>query len=577
VADLRERAGPVLWCGYNSSVFRPHPFRRLSRVFAPPAAFAAAFVRSFRGGSTPLSAPADALQALQNQNSALQAEAARLQRSLSQIAPLQALQTALDSVPDGVLLCQNTGQITFNPAARALLGVSGTQVAFDLPADTLRYPSGQSVPPGALPWTRAALSRIPTDWTPYLVARDAHDLRPVEIAARPVSSGAVAIVRDVSLQKNAAAWEAQARATQQALAEAARRLSRTPDFQTACQVATDAALALLPPAVRPGARALLCTFDGQNQLLVLRAVSPDEGKKRPRRFADTLPPQFEFDAQSPLLWKVYLDRQIVASAAVDTDSLFAGAKERALLHFPPGAAHTVRSALMLPLLPGAAASGHLLLTSPLPGAFPPDTQNALALLAALSASALARAQSDALRHQQSDQFALLRQAALAAAARFENDTFADTVTRCAAAALGAVLCTLSLTDASDGPPPQPGHSPLRLWGTPPPDLASPSPEHGSAAPRCPCVRTTSTAVRRGQPSVQIAIPNPPLGECQWRAFGGQSGTHSALALPLRLDDKACGALTVFRQGSAPFSPQELALAETFAALASLALARLAAA
>lgn len=552
-------------------VFSPPPLRRLHRFLAPLVAFAAAFMRSFRRAPPFVSAPAEALHALHTQNSALQAEIARLQRSLPQREQLQFLQAAVNSVTDGVLLCDNAGQTTLNPAARSLLGLLGAGDLSDLPADTLRYPSGQSVPPGAFPWTRAALARIPADWTPYLLARDAHDLRSVEIAARPVPEGAVAVVRDISAQTNAAAWEAQARGTQQALAEAARRLARTPDFQALCQLAADAALALLPPAMRPGARAVLCTFGGQGQPIVLRAASPDEGKKRPRRYADTLPPLFEFDAQSPLLWKVYLDRQTVACADINNDPLFAGTHERALLQSPFQAAHTVRSALMLPLLPGAAASGHLLLTSPLPHAFAPDTQDALSLLASLTASLLARAQSDTLRHTQDDQLTLLRQAALAAATASGSDTFADTLTRCAAAALGASLCVLSLADPPPASPPTRVALPLRVWGTPPPDMASLRPEHGSAAPHCPCTRTTSTAVRRGLPAAQIAIPNPPLGECVWRAFGGQSGTHSALALPLRVHDTVRGALTVFRQGSAPFSPPEISLAETFAALASLAL------
>jgi len=555
-------------------VFSPHPIRRLHRFLAPPAAFAAAFVRSFRRAPRPASTPADAVRALQNQNSALQAELTRLEPLRAQAERLQFLQTVMDSAPDGVLVFQDTGQITLNPAARRLLDLPDTPAAPDFPADILRYPSGQSVPPGSLPWTRAALSRIPTDFAPYLLARDAHDLRPVEIAACPISSGAVAIVRDLSAQTNAAAWEAQARGTQQALADAARRLGRTPDFPTLCQVTTDTALALLPPAARPGARAVLCTFSGPAQPLTQRAASPDAGKKRPHRYADTLPAQFEFDAQSPLLWKVYLDRQIVASADVASDPLFAEPRARALLPSAPGTAHTTRSALMLPLLPGAAASGHLLLSSPLPDAFSPDTQDALALLAALSASVLARAQSDTLRHAQDDQLALLRQAALAASALSDSSAFADRLTRSAAAALGASVCTLSLVASPDSLSANTVNHPLRLWG-PPPETADFRPEHGSPAPCCPCTRTTSAAIRRGLPASQIAIPNPPLGECPWRAFGGQSGTHSALAVPLRRGERTCGALTAFRQGSAPFSPPELALAETFAALASLALERLA--
>jgi len=560
-------------CGYNTCVTDPPPFRRLHRLFAPYAAFVAAFVREYQRPSRAVSAPAQALQALHDQNRALQAEVVRWQLLPPPADQLLAWQTAVTIVPDGVLLCHPAGRITTNPAAQRLLGLADTQDAPDLPPDVLRYPSGQSVPPGAWPWTQAAQTQTSTDWTPYLVVQDTHAPRPIEIAVRPTSGGAVAIVRDMSAQIRAAAWETQARHTQGTLAEAARRLGRALEIETLCQITTDMALLLLPPRVRPDARALLCTFDGRNSPLLLRALSPDAGKKKPRRHADTLPPQFEFDAQSPLLWKVYLDRQLVVSADIGTDPLFAQPRERALLCSPRDTPPPAASVLMLPLLPGAAASGHLLLTSPLVDAFGADTQDALLLLSTVSASALARAHADALRREHADQFAALQQAALAACALSDTDAFADTLTHCAAAALGASLCTLSLTDAPPAPSPKAGGMSLRLWGTPPPDTALSVPIPGFPLARCACTRTTHQAVRRGVPAWQIGIPNPPLGECQWRVFGGQSGTHSALALPLRRDDTTLGALTVFRQGSAPFSPHEMGLTETFSALASLALER----
>lgn len=529
-------------------------------------------MRSFHRAPRAVSADTELQQSLQDQNRALQAETARLQALLPSYETLCSLQTAVDTVSEGIVLCDSAGQITLNPAARALLGLPGAPAPSEMPPDLLRYPSGQSVPPGALPWVRAALTRLPTDYAPYAVDRNTHDLRPVEIAARPVPDGAVATVRDLSAQAHAADAQAQAGGARQALADAAHRLSRTSDFQSLCQIAADAALTLLPPAALSGARALLCTFSGQGQPLVLQAVSPDHRPKRPRRHADTLPPVLEFDAQSPLLWKVYLDRQIVAAADVASDPLFAGPQERALLHasFDTIRAPTVRAALMLPLLPGAACAGHLLLTSPIPNAFAAQaTREALALLASLAAFALARAQSDLLRRRQEDQFSLLHQAALAAAMNTDSSAFPDTLTRAAAAALGAALCTLSLTDAPAGPARRSGAVPLHFWGTPPPEATDPTGTSVFSTVRCACTRTTQQAVRRGVPVAQAAIPNPPLGECLWRAFSGQSGTHSALALPLRQGDTVCGAFTVFRHGSAPFSPHELSLAETFAAFASL--------
>lgn len=556
--------------GYNLPVFSLPLLRRLQRLFAPPAAFAAAFVRSLRHGTLPSSARAQALSDLQAQLRALRAQLAHWQSQAPQAEALAAPQAAIHSVSDGVLLFDSAGHFAPNPAARILFGLGDALDTPIFPAGMLRYPSGQAVPPGALPWAQAAQTQLPTEFAPFLVAQDTHSQRAVEIAARPTANAVAVIVRDLSARQAAQARETQTRRAQHALAEAARRLSRTADFQTLCRETTDAALALLPPEARADARAHLCTFDGQGQPLVLRAASPDEGKKRPRLHAHTLPPQWEFDAQSPLLWKVYLDRQIVAAPDVEADPLFAQPRERALLQFARDKPYAARSVVMLPLLPGAAASGHLLLLSPRPDAFPPDTVDALALLAALSASALARAQTAALLHRQDDQFAALQQAALAARDDPGSDAFADMLCRCAAEALGAAVGVLLLADTS-AQTGMAGGAPLRLWGTSPSDTSRFSPARGPSLARCACTRAAPQAVRRGLPVAQIGIPNPPLGECPWAQFGGQSGMHSVLAVPLRHGESACGALAVFRHGGKPFSPHETRLAQTFAALASLAL------
>lgn len=489
---------------------------------------------------------------------------------MPQAEALAAPQAAINSVSDGVLLFDNAGHFAPNPAARVLFGLGDAPDTPLFPAGMLRYPSGQAVPPGALPWAQAAQTQLPTEFAPYLVAQGTHSQRAVEIAARPTANAVAVVVRDLSARQATQARETQTRHRHRALSDAARRLSRTSDFQTLCRETTDAALALLTPETRADAHACLCTFDGQGQPLVLRAASPDEGKKRPRLHAHTLPTQWEFDAQSPLLWKVYLDRQIVAAPDIEADPLFAQPRERALLRLAREMPYAARSVVMLPLLPGAAASGHLLLLSPRPDAFPPDTVDALALLAALSASALARAQTAALLHRQDDQFAALQQAALAARDDPGSDAFADTLSRCAADALGAAVCVCFLVDTSAQTGPT-GGLPLRLWGTPPLDTSRLSPACGPSVARCACTRAAPQALRRGLPAAQIGIPNPPLGECPWAQFGGQSGTHSALAVPLRHGDAACGALVVFRHGDKPFSPHETRLAETFAALASLAL------
>lgn len=585
--------GLVLRAGYNQNVLPPFSFRRFFNFLAPPAAFAAAFTRSLRGASPDKLAPAQALQSLRAQNRALQTDTARLQRLTQDVEHWHALQAVFHAVPDAVLLCPHAGPMTGNPAALYFLGIASDEGPFHLPPDVLRYPSGQAVPPGALPWAQAARTQAATDWTPYLWAAGAQDTRAVEIAARPVPDGAVTVVRDVSALRRALEWERQARQTRRVLADTARLLGAAHDVQTLCQITTDAALHLLPPDVRPDAHSLLCTFDGQNSPLVLRAASPPGEHKRPRRHADTLPPSFAFDAQSPLLWKVYLDRRPAAAADIAADPLFQAPRERNLLHSPREPVPVIVSALVLPLLCGAAASGHLLVTSSQFDAFSPDTQDALAALALLSASALARAQGDVVRARQSDQFAALHQAALAAltvsdssAAAANNppaadvfaannaltaDAFAAALTQCAAAALGAAVCTLSLADAPPFGTPKPDASPPRAWTAPRADAHTRASKQRAGASRCACARTPALAMRRDAPAAHIGIPNPGLGECAWPAFGGQSGTHSALSVPVQSAGATCGALTVFRHGAAPFSPHDLALAETLAALASLAL------
>lgn len=531
------------------------------------------------------------MQSLQRQNDALHAANAQLHDLLAQTSSLPALQAAIDTVSEGVILARSGEPLCLNPAALALLGIGPGQTPGDFPPDLLRYPSGQAVPPGALPWAVAARTLVPSQWRPYLAAHGfSHlplgppDLRPVEICASPVPGGAVAALRDVAARQQAGTQQKQTIKTRQTLAQAARVFACTTLPEALCQASAEAALALLPPDLRAGSRACLCTFAGQGQPLVLRAVAPAPAPKRPTRFAHTLPPTVEFDAQSPLLWKLYVDRETVSSADIHADPLFALARERALLHPSLGPPPAIASVLLLPLLPGAAATGHLLVTSPFPGAFPPDTQDALALLAALSASALARARGETLRHRRDDQLALLHQAALAACADTDPAVFVPILTRAAAAALDAAFCTLSPA----APAPLPARDrPLVFWGPPPPEYAAPTPTNSVPAPansaptptnsafasHCACTRVIASAARHGRPAAQVAVPNPALGECPWRPFGGQSGTHSALAVPLLGGDTALGVLAVFRHGSAPFSPQETSLAETFAALAARALAR----
>ena len=82
-----------------------------------------------------------------------------------------------------------------------------------------------------------------------------------------------------------------------------------------------------------------------------------------------------------------------------------------------------------------------------------------------------------------------------------------------------------------------------------------------------CDLVTQEAARTGEPVHLIGRPNPDFPQCQWRAFAGQSGEHSVLAVPLKYGDETLGALTVFVLGSRPFAPDQIKLLGTLASLA----------
>ena len=76
------------------------------------------------------------------------------------------------------------------------------------------------------------------------------------------------------------------------------------------------------------------------------------------------------------------------------------------------------------------------------------------------------------------------------------------------------------------------------------------------------------AVRTGKTVSRVGLPNPHFDDGVWRAFAGQSGKHSILAVPL---GRGQGALTVWVPGETPFPAAQVTFLETVTALLTAAL------
>ncbi len=435
----------------------------------------------------------------------------------------------LDLVRDAVVACDTSGAVTYtNAAAQALFGSQGEGLS------RLCYPSGQPVPPGQWPLTRARRTGASAGGAGYGCVSPKGKAHVLDIQARPLpGGGAVAIVRDVTALEEGRAREAKMQKREQVLRDLCRRLSAAPDAGTLAEAVVESALALVGEL--PEARARLYAYDSDAKRLTRLASAPDDRPKRPKSQRQAQPPAFPFDAASQTLWSLYVERQPVMGDDVGSDEA--------------GPAYAV------PLLAGGIALGHLSVICP-DALTNGDLRESLALIASVAALALAGPRQAAQATQLAAQVDALREVIQAVGERNDREALADLVGSRVCRVTGAEVCTLALKDA-DG---------LRLIGTAYRDALTSPDRHAPDDPLL--TEDGAKAARTGKTTQRVGRANPPFSAGVWRAFAGQSGRHSVLAVPLAAGQ---GALTVYRAGDAPFPGASVKFVETLAALVSSAL------
>ena len=427
----------------------------------------------------------------------------------------------LDLVSDAVLTCDASGAVLgANAAAQRLFGPGGAGLA------RLRYPSGQPVPPGQSPLTRALRTGAATESAPYLLLSAESKARALDIKAGPLPNGAGAVLtaRDRTETEEGRAREARAGARADGLRALCRRLGAASNADEIAQATVESALALLNGL--PDARARLYAYDGGAQRLTRLASAPDDRPKRPKSQRHSQPPFFPFDATSPLLWSGYSAREPMAGDDLE------------------GPAYAV------PLLLGGVAVGHLSVTCP-----DSDTQQTLDMLASIAALALSGPRQAAQAAPLAAQVEALQAVVKALARQMAADALADLISAEVRRVTGAEVCTLALKDGDT----------LRLIGTAYRDALL-FPDRHTADDTAIIGDATREAVKKGKTVQRPGRANPAFEAGPWRAFAGQSGRHSIASVPLTAGS---GALTVYMAGDAQFPAAQVKFLETLAALASL--------
>ncbi len=406
---------------------------------------------------------------------------------------------------DALLLCDRAGTFTpGNPAAEALLGPSG--------APALRYPTGQPVPPGQHPISRAARTREAVSGV-YRLTNAAGAERVVEIAAWPLPRGrAAATLRDVTREHESEARAQAAEARQARLCALARRVSQAKSGEEIAQAVIESVGTL--PGAMPGLEARLYGLSRQAETLTCLASSP------PSRSAA---PPVRFDARDPALWRLYVERTPAAGS--------------------------------LPLVAGGLALGHLTVLSADP-AWRAAHEETLTLIAALAASALAGPAAASETAALTAQAAALREIAGAVSRGSGDSALADLVTAAIKRLTpAAAVCTVSRLDNLLTVTGQAWTDDLLRPQTAPQDPRL----HGKAVQK---------ALRTRKIVVQTGIANPSFETGPWRAFAGTAGRHTVTALPL---PGGRGVLTVYTPGDAALPDAQIKFLETLAALLPLRL------
>lgn len=440
-----------------------------------------------------------------------------------------ALDPLLDLVSDAVLTCGASGAVSgANAAAQKLFGPGGAGLA------RLRYPSGQPVPSGQSPLTRALRTGAATESAGYLLLSAGGKTRALEIKAGPLpnGAGAVLIARDTTETGEGRARETKAHKREEALSALCRRLSAAPSADDMARAAVESALALLDGL--PDARARLYSYDGDAKRLTRLASAPDDRPKRPKSHRQAQPPVFPFDAASPLLWSVYVAREPAAGDDLE------------------GPAYAV------PLQLGGGAVGHLSVTCP-DALLDAGTREALGLLASVAALAQSGPRQAAQAAPLIAQVESLQAVVKAVAGQTATDALADLISGEVRRVTGAEVCTLTLKGADN----------LRLVGTAYRDALL-FPDRHTPDDAALIGDTTREVIKKGKTVQRPGRANPIFEAGVWRAFAGQSGRHSIVSLPLPAGQ---GALTVYAAGDAPFPVAQVKFLETLVALVSLPLPR----
>lgn len=414
-----------------------------------------------------------------------------------------------DFLLDALLICDSAGTVVeANTPALALFGTAR------LPS--LCYLTGQDVPPGQHPLSRAAVSGAISGLYGF-TARDG-TIRVLDITARPLpGGGAAAVFRDVTAQHERKERERAAQARQAVVQRLCRRLSVAQTAEAVAQAVAEETRALLREW--PDAQVRLFVLDPASDTLTCLASAPDDRPKRPKSAAEAAPITVRFDVQIPELWQMYVARKPSANG--------------------------------LPLISGGVAVGHLSVTSP--NANPlddPALREMLVLVASLAALALAGPSASAQASADAAQMTAVREIAAAIRSGRTPDECADKVVACVKRVTHAEVCTLSV----------PVGGKLYVIGEAyKDDLLDPrtAPDyphlHGKAARKA--WRTQKTVTHLGL---------PPTDAGPWRAFTG-AGLHSVVALPLA---GSC-VLSVYTAGAAPPPDAQREFLETIAALLSL--------
>ncbi len=441
----------------------------------------------------------------------------------------------LGLVGEAVLVCDAAGVVTYlNAAATEWFGDDGA-AAFHL-----RYPSGQTVPPGQVPLIRTLRTGKPGVGTGYGCTSPDGTERMLEVTTRlQTAGGAVAVFRDITEVSETRNQAAQGDRREEILRRLCRRLSAALSPDDLARSIVESAGALLRDKSEASVR--LYSYDPSAKQITRLAALPESRAKLVRSQNAPQAASFPLDVTQVLLWSVYVGRESFTGAFVDA------------LGEEPEAAH-----LALPLIAGGEVIGHLSLTSADPEAlFASALRESLTLLASVAALALAGPSQAAQTETLAAQVTALREIVGAVAKRLGPGDVADLVGRHARRVLGAEVCILVLAEADK----------LRVLGRDYLDaLLFPERYTADSAPLT--QGESEKAQRTGKTVQTTGRKNPRMEDGPWRAFAGQSGRHSVLSVPL---PTGLGVVTVLRAGETAFSEAQVRFMETLAALTAAAL------